>query len=218
MDIKTTKIIEDSAVILWNFLALDTQPVQNADIIISFGCSDLKVAEHAALLWLEGRAPFLLCSGKFGNKTDHFSQCECEVFADISVKMGVPREKIILESNSTNTAENIVFSHDLLCSLRLAEPNSVIAVTKPFAKRRLIATFERLWPEPKLIVSTAQENFQTYADRVLPLPSLISSLVGAVQRLIIYGRKGIISHQEIPFYVYDAYKALIFHGFKEELI
>lgn len=39
---------------------------------------------------------------------------EADVFMDVALRMGVPRSSILLETEATNTGENIRFSHRVL--------------------------------------------------------------------------------------------------------
>lgn len=54
--------ILNAAKILWDYLKLN-QPLQKSDCILAMGSHDLRVAEYAASLVVEGWAPLLVCSG-----------------------------------------------------------------------------------------------------------------------------------------------------------
>lgn len=43
-----------------------------------------------------------------------WSRPEADVFLDVALRMGVPRVNILLETEATNTGENIRFSYRLL--------------------------------------------------------------------------------------------------------
>jgi uncharacterized SAM-binding protein YcdF (DUF218 family) len=214
-----TVIIEECALILWTYLCSVVKDPEPSDFIMVFGCSDLTVAKQGAFLWNRKIAPYLLCTGAFGSKTNHFAKPECEIFADIAASQGVPRCHIFLEDKSTNTAENIRFSKQMLIDL-LGEISllKIVAVTKPFAARRLLATFEMLWPEAKVSVSAEQYSFSNYIETVMPLARLIHSLVGTLSRLIVYSERGYIVPQIIPPNILEAYKLLKNLGYTDEMI
>jgi uncharacterized SAM-binding protein YcdF (DUF218 family) len=114
---------------LWNYLRLDL-PVEKADCIVGLGSYDLRVAERCAELYAGGWAPFIIFSGHLGNWTKRmWGRSEAEIFAEHAVERGVPREKITLETRSTNIGENVKFTRDLLLALG-APAKSLIMVSK----------------------------------------------------------------------------------------
>jgi uncharacterized SAM-binding protein YcdF (DUF218 family) len=54
-----------------------------------------------------------------------WDQPEADRFAEIAVRMGVPREAILIENRSTNTGENVQFTKNLLAKLQL-DPQKLI--------------------------------------------------------------------------------------------
>src|SRR5689334_19033955 len=92
---------------LWDYHHVNNT-IEKADCILVLGSHDLRVAEHAAQLYLEGWAPLLIFSGGLGNFTkDLWTETEADLFAAIAIKMGVPKNAILVENKSTNTGENI---------------------------------------------------------------------------------------------------------------
>ena len=57
--------IKNAARSLWDYLKLN-QVLAPCDCIIAMGSHDLRTAEYAARLQLEGWAPWLVCSGGLG--------------------------------------------------------------------------------------------------------------------------------------------------------
>ena len=91
-------------------------------------------------MFLEGWAPLLVCSGHLGGLTSGmWTRSEAEIFADVAVGRGVPRERILIERRSTNTGENVDFSRQLLAE-RGIPVSRAIAVQKPYMERRTLAT------------------------------------------------------------------------------
>ena len=78
---------------------------------------------------------------------------EAERFARIAMNMGVPRENILIEKNSTNTGENVQFTRRLVEEQGL-DLQTFILVQKPYMERRAFATFLRYWPDKRLIVTS----------------------------------------------------------------
>jgi uncharacterized SAM-binding protein YcdF (DUF218 family) len=98
------------------------------------------------------------------------------------------------------------------------DPESFIVVQKPYMERRSFATFRKHWPDKKLIVTSPQIPFEQYPTKDIPLERVINIMVGDLQRIKIYAEKGFQVYQEIPAYVWNAYKQLVGMGFERQLI
>src|SRR3569623_576870 len=110
--------------------------LEKADCILALGSHDLRVPERVAELYLEGFAPLVIMSGGLGNFTQEiWTEKEADKFAAIAVEKGVPKNAILIENNSTNTGENILFTQKLLKQKNL-DPQSFIVVLKPYMERR----------------------------------------------------------------------------------
>src|SRR3954453_1934767 len=93
---------------LWDYHHMH-HALEKADCIFVLGSHDLRVAERAAELYLEGWAPMIIFSGGLGNFTkEMWTETEADQFAAIAINMGVPQEAILVENKSTNTGENIL--------------------------------------------------------------------------------------------------------------
>ena len=104
---------DELAQIIWDFnVAIDS--VERVDLILVLGSNDIRVAQRGAQLFKEGFGSRLMFSGNVGKFTEHWLKSEAETFAHEAVHMGVPKDKIIIENESTNTGENIVFSQKKL--------------------------------------------------------------------------------------------------------
>jgi uncharacterized SAM-binding protein YcdF (DUF218 family) len=193
-----------------------------ADGILVLCSYDLVVAERGAKLFLEGWAPLLIFSGGLGTITSRFwTEPEADRFAEIAVDMGVPREQIIVENQSTNTGENILFTKQLLAARQIT-PRKLILVQKPYMERRAYATCKKLWPQVEIVVTSPQMTFDDYLDqhsnRELTSEDVISIMVGDLQRIRLYPVKGFQIHQEIPDEVWAAYEELVSAGYDKHLI
>ena len=205
------------AQILWDYHHMNDQ-LAKSDCILALGSHDLRVAERAADIYLEGWAPLLIVSGGLGNFTkDIWTDTEADMFADIAVKKGVPAYNILIENASTNTGENILFTQRLLSQKGL-EPESFIVVQKPYMERRAYATFKKHWPSKKLLVTSPQISFDNYPTDTIPIEKVINIMTGDLQRIKLYPAKGFQVYQEIPSEVWGAYEELIGAGFNEHLV
>jgi uncharacterized SAM-binding protein YcdF (DUF218 family) len=202
---------------IWDFHHMQHQ-LQRADCILTLGSHDLRVAERAAELYLEGWSPMVIFSGGLGNFTQGmWKDPEADRFARIAVDRGVPREAIYIENKSTNTGENILFTQLLLEKNKL-HPDSFILVQKPYMERRSYATFKKHWPDKKLMVTSPQISFDEYPNSEIPLERVINIMVGDLQRIKEYPAMGFQIYQEIPDDVWEAYEKLVKLGFDKHLI
>jgi uncharacterized SAM-binding protein YcdF (DUF218 family) len=201
---------------LWDYHHLNHIP-QRSDCILVLGSHDLRVADRGAEIYLQGLAPILIFSGGLGNVTRGvWKDPEADRFARIARDKGVPAEVILVENESTNTGENILFTQRLLNAKGL-NPDSFLLVQKPYMERRSYATFKKHWPDKELIVTSPRISFEDYPTPEIPLEKVIHILVGDLQRIRIYPDRGFQIFQEIPDDVWEAYERLVKRGFQQHL-
>lgn len=213
----TEPSIDELAQTIWDYHHLNHK-LEKAGLILALGSNDLRVAEHAAKLYLEGWALLLMFSGNVGALTrGKFAKSEAETFAEIAVEKGVPREAILIEPESTNTGENVANSRRMLAE-REIDPDRIILVQKPYMERRAYATFMNFWPGKRVIVSSPPISFADYFTAELPKELVINIMVGDLQRIRDYPAKGFQIAQEIPAAVWQAYEKLVAMGYDKHLI
>lgn len=212
-----TKEVMHLAKILWDYHHMG-HALEESQCILALGSHDLRVADRAAELYLEGWAPLLIFSGGLGNLTqDLWTEPEADQFARIALERGVPAEAILVENKSTNTGENIVFTRQLLLDHGL-DIERFIVVQKPYMERRSYATFKKHWPDKQLIVTSPQIDFEHYAAGDISLDKVINIMAGDLQRIRLYPEKGFQIYQHIPGEVWDAYERLVALGFDRHLV
>jgi uncharacterized SAM-binding protein YcdF (DUF218 family) len=213
--------IRELAERLWDYHHMNHSP-ERSEVILVLCSHDTAVAGRGARLYLEGWAPLLVFSGGLGVITKNlWSEPEAELFASIAREMGVPDERILVETRSTNTGENVQFTKRLLAE-RGIEPRSLILVQKPYMERRTFATFKRYWPGPRVSVTSPQVSFEEYltkySNRALTEDDVVGIMVGDLQRIRLYPEKGFQIPQEIPAGVWAAYEELVRAGYDKYLI
>ncbi|MDQ3819424.1 MAG: YdcF family protein [Acidobacteriota bacterium] len=196
--------------------------LEKADAILVLCSHDKRVAERGAQLFLEGWAPLLIFAGGLGSVTSRmWSEPEADQFAQIALQMGVPVERILIENRSTNTGENILFTKRLLAEKQI-ETQKFILVQKPYMERRSFSTFRKVWPEKEVLVTSPQVSFdeylEVYANKELSKEDVISIMVGDLQRIKLYPKKGFQIHQDIPDEVWSAYEELVKAGYNRHLV
>jgi uncharacterized SAM-binding protein YcdF (DUF218 family) len=201
---------------LWDYHLLH-HTLEKSDCILVLGSHDLRVAERGADVYLQGLAPIIIFSGGLGNLTKNmWTKTEADLFAEIALEKGVPREAIFIENKSTNTGENILFTQQLLKDQHL-DMQSFIVVQKPYMERRSYATFKKHWPDKKLVVTSPLLSFEDYPNEEIPIERVINVMVGDLQRIKIYPAKGFQIPQDIPDDVWQAYEQLVEMGFDKHL-
>ncbi len=206
---------------LWRYHQLNHELVKS-DAILVLCSHDRRVAERGAHVFLDGWAPLLIFSGGLGSITKHlWQEPEANQFAEIAVGMGVPRERILIENRSTNTGENVAFTRQLLRDQNL-DPQSFILVQKPYMERRSYATFRKVWPEKRVIVTSPRVSLDdylaSYSNETLSADDVVSIMVGDLQRVRMYPDKGFQIPQEIPDDVWEAFEVLVAAGYNRHLV
>ncbi len=182
------------------------------DAIFALGSNDTKVALRAAELYLQGYGKWVICAGGNG-KDSQFLKPEAEIFSNIIIEAGVPRDKVITENTSSNTGENILFVKKLLQERGL-HLNSFILVQKPYMERRTYATVLKQWPEAEVLVTSPQISYEEYwKGEEYKKERSISTMVGDLLRIREYPVLGFQVEQDIPKSVWDAGQQLIKLGF-----
>lgn len=176
-------------------------PIQeSAEAILTLCSFDLRVAHRAVDLFDCRKRQYLIFSGGHGKRTANlFTKPEAEVFADVALERGVPREQIILEKESTNTGENVTFTYNMLKSLGLS-PRRLILVQSPYMERRTYATFKKQWPDPgaQFSVTSPQLSFDDYPCDTVPKDLFATFMVETLLRIKDYPGKGFQITQDIP--------------------
>jgi uncharacterized SAM-binding protein YcdF (DUF218 family) len=209
-----------AAKILWDYHRLD-MPYGSADLILGLGSFDPVVAEHAADLFLEGRARLLMFTGGLVDRQDSLKPpwpaAEAQIFRDIALARGVPDEAILTERHSENTGENFRFSRALLRERAIAV-ETMIVVTKPYVERRARATARQELGSIGFAVTSAPSSFEEYCFERFEPARIINLMVGCLQRIAVYPALGFQASEAIPDQVWSAYDRLIAAGCTQHLL
>lgn len=214
------------------------------DLVIHAGNAVLETAITACRLAKQKQCP-LLFSGGIGHSTqllidtvkllypeithDFQSLSEAEITGYLAVELWeFPKEKLILETQSTNCGANAAFSLDQLTALSLS-PKKVVIIQDPTMQLRTFVTFQKAWQQsnfetqfysepsfvPQLKLLDHQINYANPEIVGLWSPSrFLSLLIGEIPRLRDdehgYGPKGkdFIPHVDIPKEIEGAYRHL----------
>ena len=192
---------------------------RRSDVLIVLGTNDTRVAAFAADLYLQGFAQHVIVTGGVAHQNDllatNWDRPEAEVFAEILLERGVPAGMLRLETQATNTAQNISYSKRLIGN---PPPASILYACKPFMPRRVYATHVVEWPEVPATVASWPSTFVEYCNDELPQAKILNIMMGDLQRIWIYAKRGYSAPQRLPDDVMRAFHQLVELGFTEHLI
>ena len=205
---------------VWDYLGMHQTPEQ-ADVIVGFGNFNTNIARRAAELYRQGLAPVVLFTGGLGRNTEGLlPEPEAVRFARVAMECGVPEKAILLEPESTNTAENILFTRRLL-EARGIPHERILGVHQPFMERRIIAAMGVYWPEQAFRVTSPQVSISDYLEDAkkqgVTENAAVSVIVGDFQRMDLYAKKGYQTPQYIPPEAWEAFHKLVAMGFDKQL-
>jgi len=106
------------------------------------GVPEFCAAAHS--LWRDGMFERLLVSG---GCTAGASCAEAEVIADGLLALGMPPASLILETQATNTGENVILGRARVAQVMdIDSVRSVVVIGKACSTRRYLMTLLRHWP------------------------------------------------------------------------
>ncbi len=215
------ELVSNNLKIIWDYMQMNMTP-RKADCIIGFGNYNEDIPRRAAELYHQNLAPKVLFTGGLGRNTlGLWSGSEAERFAQIAMECGVPMDDIIIESQSTNTGENIAFTREKLQELGM-NVSTILGVHHPFMERRIYAALKNYWPEVDAIITSPQLAILAYMEntlaRGLDAQAAIDVIMGDFQRITVYAQKGYQIPQEIPDEVYRAFGVMVSLGYTGQLV
>ena len=216
-------MIKEAALqIVWDYLCINQLP-EMSDALLVLGSYDREVPTYAAAVYQSGVAPLVICSGS-GTVHAHdplwapFDGVpEADVFANLVIEGGVPENAVLIENRSQNTGDNFIFSKALLVEENISI-KSITIVTKPYMTRRALATAQKVWPEVEWSVSSEGGDLETHLARNNHKERIIELMVGDLDRIMKYPKRGFQIEQDVPQKVVEAYTALVHDGYTRCLV
>ena len=188
------------------------------DAMLVMWSSDIGVANHATELFNAWYTRGIVCTWWLGKVTTEMMKItEAELFAAYMIEHGVPKETIILETQSTNSGDNITFWIQLLQQSWYAT-DTIIIVTKPYMERRAYATAKALFPETEFLIASQTVSFENYHVPWVSQDQIINLLVGDFQRIVEYPKKWFQIEQPYTDTEIFAFDCLVKAGFTNYLL
>lgn len=202
---------------LWDFHQMGHE-LRACSAAITLGSLDLGVATAAADLYHAGMFPVVVFTGDTSAATEErFPRGEAVHYREHALALGVPDEAILLEPKATNTGQNISFSREVLENAGITV-SSVLLISMPYMQRRAYATCRKLWPEVEPVCVSQPLMFDEYAKTHDDEKQFIDMLMGDMQRVMEYPKRGFAIEQHVPERARDAFDRLRTRGYDTWLL
>ncbi|WP_329518933.1 YdcF family protein [Spirillospora sp. NBC_01491] len=203
--------------VLWDYHDMH-HTLRPCDAGIGLGSHDLGVATFTAELYHQGMIPRIVFTGANAPTTiERFPRGEAVHYREHAIDLGVPDEAILVETQATNTGQNIELTRKLLASHGI-EISSAILISRPYQQRRAYSTAKKMWPELEIICASRPLPLDDYIESIGDVNRVINMLVGDTQRIMEYPKRGFAIAQDVPAEVEAAYLRLVEAGFTSRLI
>ncbi|MFI6401407.1 YdcF family protein [Streptomyces sp. NPDC050548] len=202
---------------LWDFHQMGHE-LRPCSAAIALGSLDLGVAGAAADLYHAGMFPVVAFTGDISGATrERFPRGEAVHYREHALSLGVPDEAILLEPKATNTGQNIGFSREVLENAGIAV-TTVLLISMPYMQRRAYATCRKLWPEVEPVCVSQSLSFDEYVTTHADEKQFIDMLMGDMERVMEYPKRGFAIEQHVPERVRDAFDRLRVRGYDSWLL
>jgi uncharacterized SAM-binding protein YcdF (DUF218 family) len=202
---------------VWDFHQMGHEP-RPCSAAITLGSLDLGVATATADLYHAGMFPVVVFTGDTSAATkERFPRGEAIHYREHALSLGVPNEAILLEPKATNTGQNIGFSREVLENAGIAV-TTVLLISMPYMQRRAFATCRKLWPEVEPVCVSQPLSFDDYVTTHDDEKQLIDMLMGDMERVMEYPKRGFAIAQHVPKRVRDAFDRLRDRGYDSWLL
>jgi uncharacterized SAM-binding protein YcdF (DUF218 family) len=205
------------AQLIWDFHQVrhDVVPCAAA---LALGCNDIGVATYAAELYHRGLFPTIVFTGATSRDTAAiFPRGEAVHFRERALELDVPDEAILVEPEAANTGANIALSREVLARTGLV-PDSVLLISMPYMERRAYATCRQLWPEVTPVCTSVSLTLEEYVKTIGDGVEVIDMIIGDLQRVVEYPKRGFATKQSVPPNVIAAFDRLVAAGFTSRLL
>jgi hypothetical protein len=202
---------------LWDFHQMHHE-LRPGDVGIGLGSHDPTVPEVAVDLFKRGFFPYIVFTGANAPTTiERYPRGEAVHYGEYAVEHGVPADLVLLEKRSATTAENILFTREVLAE-HGKDPRSVVLMSRPYQQRRAWGICRKLWPEANVTCASTTLALADYVQVIGSADRVINMMVGDLQRLGLDAQFGYAIHQDMPANVLAASHLLIAKGFTSHLI
>lgn len=203
--------------ILWDFHQMGHE-LRPCSAAIALGCLDLGVAAATAELYHAGMFPIVVFTGDTSDATrERFPRGEAAHYREHALSLGVPDGAVLLEPRATNTGQNIAYSRQALEKAGVPV-TTLLLISMPYMQRRAYATCRKLWPEVEPVCASQALPFDEYVATHDDEKQLVDMLMGDMERVMEYPRRGFAVEQPVPERVRAAFERLRARGYDTWLL
>lgn len=186
--------------------ATDPRPAQPCDAVIGFGTFDLALAAFCGELHTRGHARRIVLTGGIGAGTADLGRPEADAWRDeiLRTHPQIDPRNILVENRSTNTAENIELTTELLARRHpeLAFGRGIataLVVASPSRLRRVKLTLHQRLPSLRVWRSLPAADFdREFALHESKAIAYLPHLAGEIDRIRDYPARGWIAAEPLP--------------------
>ena len=177
---------------LIDYLSPETE-IQRSKFALVFGSrhAQADLSRAAFDLFHSGYYETLIIAG---GRTRGGPRSEAREIADGLVSQGFSPARLVLEETSTNTAENVIHTRDLMAT---ADVRDLLLIGKIYAKRRYVMTIKKNWPEIARISCMAVNYFGVTRDQWWKSLCLRRRILSEARKTKEYLQKGYLSEIEV---------------------
>jgi uncharacterized SAM-binding protein YcdF (DUF218 family) len=202
---------------IWDFHQMGHE-LRPCSAAIALGSLDLGVATTTAELYHAGMFPVVVFTGDTSAATrKRFPRGEANHYREHALSLGVPEGAMLLEPKATNTGQNIGFSREALENAGVAV-TTVLLISMPYMQRRAFATCRKQWPDVTPVCVSQRLSFDEYVNTHDDEKQFIDMLMGDMERVMAYPKRGFAIEQHVPEGVRDAFDRLRARGYDRWLL
>lgn len=139
-----------------DYVFLDSQP-QKADLAMVFGTRNREPIDKTYELYRDKLVTKILVSGGINRIS---GENEAKKMSRELIKLGVKPQDIILESKSTNSLENVLFSKEIIKKeIGFENIKKIISVNKHYHSRRALMTLKKHFPKSVKLIPVTYEIY-----------------------------------------------------------
>jgi uncharacterized SAM-binding protein YcdF (DUF218 family) len=154
LSIALTLMITPYLLTAWGLWLRPVDPLAPVDaLFVPNGDQDFARTRHAATLFRQGYGDWFIVSGQ-GAGGD-----SAPLMAIEAQRLGVPKDKILIEPDATSTAENAWFSRQLIAQHGIRR---ILIVSSPFHLRRLALCARKAWTGATVLTRPDEEPFDPW--------------------------------------------------------
>jgi len=139
-----------------DYIFLKSNP-QKADLALVFGTRHQEAINKVFELYRDELIPIILISGGINRVTGENEALE---MSNNLIQLGVKKEDIILEEQSTNSLENVLFSKQIISEkIGFDKIKKIIAIVKHYHSRRALMTLKKHFPKTIELIPATYEIY-----------------------------------------------------------